>query len=110
MIYCFDLDGTLCELPDTCDAGEYNKSYPLDDRIHKVNNLYDQGNTIIIETARGSVTGKDWKSITKDQLNNWGVKYHTLRTGIKHAADHYVDDKAINASDFFTKRTETLKL
>ena len=110
MIYCFDLDGTLCKLPDSCDAGEYDKSYPITSRIEKVNNLYERGNTIIIETARGSVTGKDWLAVTKEQLKNWGVKHHTLRTGIKHAADHYVDDKAINASDFFAKRTETLKL
>jgi hypothetical protein len=29
------------------------------------------------------------------------VKYHVLRAGIKHAADYYIDDKAINASDYF---------
>tara|TARA_Y100001938_G_C8021672_1_gene395657 strand:+ start:178 stop:510 length:333 start_codon:yes stop_codon:yes gene_type:complete len=110
MIYCFDLDGTLCKLPDSYDAGEYDKSYPMVDRIDKVNTLYDKGNKIIIETARGSVSGKDWHQVTEDQLKNWGVKYHVLRTGTKHAADHYVDDKAINASDFFAKRGKTLKL
>jgi histidinol phosphatase-like enzyme len=80
MIYCFDLDGTLCKLPDSYDAGEYDKSYPMVSRIDKVNNLYDKGNKIIIETARGSVSGKDWYQVTEEQLKNWGVKYHRNQT------------------------------
>jgi len=101
MIYCFDLDGTLCKLDEGWHRQQYDKSYPILKRIEKVNSLYDKGNKIIIETARGSVSGKDWHEVTERQLRNWGVKYHILRTGTKHAADHYIDDKAINASEFF---------
>ena len=101
MIYCFDLDGTLCQLGEGWHRQQYDKSYPMTKRIEKVNSLYDKGNKIIIETARGSVSGKDWHEDTERQLRNWGVKYHILRTGTKHAADHYIDDKAINASEFF---------
>jgi FMN phosphatase YigB (HAD superfamily) len=101
MIYCFDLDGTLCDISSGWNKQCYDKSYPKTQRIQKVNSLYDKGNKIIIETARGSVSGKDWHQVTEDQLKNWGVKYHVLRTGTKHAADHYIDDKAINASEFF---------
>ena len=96
MTYCFDLDGTLC----TNTEGEYNKAEPFLDRISVVNNLYDLGNTILIDTARGSTTKIDWYELTKEQLSNWGVKYHELRVGIKLTADLYVDDKSINETFF----------
>ena len=101
MIYCFDLDDTLCEISAEWDRDQYDKADPKTKRIEKVNSLYDGGNKIIIETAQGSVSGKDWHELTEKQLNSWGVKYHVLRAGIKHAADYYIDDKAINASDYF---------
>ena len=101
MIYCFDLDDTLCEISSDEHRCQYDKAEPMIERIEKVNSLYDSGNRIIIETARGSVSGKDWHTLTENQLKSWKVKYHVLRAGVKHAADYYVDDKAINASDFF---------
>jgi len=97
MIYCFDLDKTLCS--DT--NGEYEKATPFTERIKKVNELYDNGHTIIIETARGSVTKKDWYPLTETQLEMWGVKYHTLRVGNKIYADVYIDDKGVNDKTFF---------
>jgi len=97
MIYCFDLDKTLC----TDTNGDYIKSIPLKDRVEKVNSLYDDGHTIIIETARGSVTEIDWYSLTEKQLGEWGLKYHKLRVGVKIYADFYIDDKAIADKDFF---------
>ena len=63
--YCFDLDGTLC----TNTEGDYENALPYTERISIVNDLYEKGNTIIIETARGSKTGIDWNQITKNQLN-----------------------------------------
>jgi len=97
MIYCFDLDGTLCKTTD----GDYPQSIPITNRINRVNKLYDEGHHIIVETARGSVTGKDWFELTEQQMKSWGVKYHELRTGIKKYADFYIDDKAISVNDFF---------
>ena len=97
MIYCFDLDGTLC----TQRNGDYENAEPFMDRVMKVNDLYRSGNTIIIETARGSETGKDWNETTKTQLDSWNLKYHTLRAGIKHSADLYVDDRSMHPDDFF---------
>ena len=96
-IFCFDLDGTLC----TSENGEFLNAKPLEDRIKKVNEMYDSGNIIIIETARGTVSKTDWSNLTRKQLSEWGVKYHGLRTGKKIYADHYIDDHAINANDFF---------
>ena len=100
MIYCFDLDGTLCSHQEDT---HYENANPFMDRIEYVNKLYDEGNEIIIETARGSRLTKDidWDRITKNQLDSWGVKYHQLRTGIKIAADLYVDDKAVHSELFF---------
>ena len=95
--YCFDLDGTLCHTI----QGDYEESVPLFDRIRKVNQLYQEGNRIIVDTARGSETGLDWFTVTKDQLDRWGVMYHVLRTGTKMAADYYIDDKAIVDHEFF---------
>ncbi len=99
MIYCFDLDGTLCTQRD----GDYSNAEPYMDRIQKVNSLYDSGHTIYIETARGTESGVDWNEATKNQLREWGVKYHKLRAGIKFAATYYIDDRAVHVDNFFDK-------
>ena len=97
--YCFDLDGTLCNTIN----GDYENSTPFFDRIIKVNDLYEKGNFIIIETARGSMTNNDFFTLTFNQLTSWGVKFHELRVGVKKYADFYIDDKAIKDTDFFEK-------
>ena len=83
MIYCFDLDGTLC----TNTNGDYYNAKPFIDRINKLNDLYNLNNKIIINTARGSSTGIDWYDFTKNQLQSWGIKYHQLFVGKKIEAD-----------------------
>lgn len=99
MTYCFDLDGTLC----TNTNGDYSSAIPFDDRITKVNELYKLDNKIIINTARGSSTGIDWYDFTKNQLQQWGVKYHQLFVGKKIEADLFIDDKGISDIEFFKK-------
>jgi len=43
-VYCFDLDGTLCEIKKGPKGlKEYGKALPMWDRIKKVNQLYDGG-------------------------------------------------------------------
>lgn len=96
MTYCFDLDGTICS-----HEQDYSKAVPFRERIIQINNLYEEGNRILIETARGSETGIDWFGLTKNQLEEWGLKYHELRVGKKIVADVYVDDKGINDKLFF---------
>jgi len=102
-VFCFDLDSTICywnpskEFP----YGRPEDCTPIRDRVMRVNQLYEQGHTIIIDTARGTRTGKDTQKLTEKQLEEWGVKYHILRTGIKFSADFYIDDLAINSNDFF---------
>lgn len=94
-ILAFDLDGTLCT-----QQKDYTKAEPLQERIEEVNRLYDFGHTIKIFTARGTTSGLDWSILTKEQLQNWGVKYHHLIFGKPHF-DFLIDDKAINPKDFF---------
>ncbi len=50
-------------------------------------------------TARGSTTNINWYDFTKNQLDNWGLKYHELITGKPHA-DYFIDDKAYNNEDW----------
>lgn len=102
LIYVFDLDHTLCDLKKKSDGSwDYLNAAPYVDRIHYVNKLFELGHVIVIETARGSVSGLSWYKATYDQLNSWGLKFSELRTGVKFAADVYIDDKAINSEDFF---------
>ncbi len=96
MIYCFDIDDTICKTK----GQNYSESLPIHNRIKIINKLYDEGNTIIFFTARGYVTKIDWRELTLNQLEEWNVKYHELILGKPHA-DVYVDDKAINDLDFF---------
>ena len=96
MIYCFDVDGTICSI--TSDS-DYANALPHDDVIAAVNALFDEGHTILFHTARGTLTGIDWREVTVGQLARWGVRYHTLLLG-KPAADVYIDDRAVNVADW----------
>jgi hypothetical protein len=102
MVYVFDLDNTLC-ITNKNENGQwdYYNSVPLVERVKKVNKLFEQGNKIIIETARGNSSKIDWFSHTEKQLILWGLKFHELRTGVKFGADYYIDDRAINSELFF---------
>lgn len=98
MLIYVDIDHTICDT----DSTDYSKSTPMVDRIEKINKLYDEGNTIVYWTARGSVTGIDHSELTKKQFKNWGVKYHELRFG-KPPYDIFIDDKNINSEVYFKK-------
>lgn len=96
MIIYIDIDETIANTPDDRD---YSLAQPILENINKANKLYDDGNTIIYWTARGSVTGLDWKEVTENQLISWGVKYHDLKLG-KPAYDMFICDKALNTKDW----------
>ncbi len=106
-VYVFDLDNTLCITKNNVDdKWDYVSSSPIRNRIDVVNKLYDEGNEIIIETARGSKSKKDWYEFTHNQLIEFGLKFHKLRSGVKFSADYFIDDKGINSDDFFSKFVE----
>lgn len=96
--FVFDIDGTLCTNTD----GEYSKATPFYERIAIVNKLYEEGNTIVLQTARGNTTGKDWYEFTYTQLLSWNLKFHSLITGSKPFGDIYIDDKGVSDDIFFS--------
>ena len=104
-VYVFDIYGTIC----TNSKGNYYDSEPLIGRIKIINELYENGNTIIFQTARGMGSSSNdfiaaadkWSEFTVSQLNCWGVKYHKIFFG-KPAGDIYVDDKGQNDIEFFS--------
>jgi glycerol-3-phosphate cytidylyltransferase len=97
MIYCFDLDNTICsEVRD----GNYELAEPFKDIVKEINSLYTKGNKIIIMTARGANSKIDSAQLTKKQLKEWGVKYNELICNKKPNADFFIDDKAINSAEW----------
>tara|TARA_Y100000034_G_C6857523_1_gene389914 strand:- start:525 stop:827 length:303 start_codon:yes stop_codon:yes gene_type:complete len=99
MIIYVDIDETICT---SSKDKDYSKASPIKKNINKINKLYDDGDTIIYWTARGTGTGIDWKKVTEKQFLEWDVKYHELRFG-KPIYDLFIDDKNINSEDFFKK-------
>ena len=101
MLIYVDIDETICESPEDRD---YTKAQPIKERIEKINKLFDEGNTIVYWTARGTMTGIDWYQVTQKQFEIWGVKYHDLKMG-KPAYDLFIDDKNIKSDTFFNDTT-----
>lgn len=102
MRYCFDIDGTICDTPlDSKGRPDYLNAMPNINIKNKINELYDRGNYIIFQTARGKSSGKDWTKLTQSQLKNWGFKYHELfKMFCKPTADLFIDDKGINVKEW----------
>ena len=95
MIFCFDIDGTICTTTD----GDYERAEPFPDVIAQINALVDHGHRVLLQTARGFTTGIDWRATTEEQMTRWGVRYESLTMG-KPTADVYIDDKAVNFFDW----------
>jgi len=93
--FVFDIDGVIATVVADMD---YASAGPMAGNIRIVNRLYDQGNHIILFTARGTMTGIDWSTTTADQMRRWGVKHHELRFG-KPAGDYYIDDRMVSLDD-----------
>ena len=96
MIIYIDVDETICESPED---RNYANAVPNLTNIEKANILYDEGNTIVYWTARGSVSGIDWTDVTREQLNRWGAKHHDVILGKPHF-DLYICDKVMNVRDW----------
>ena len=95
----FDIDGTICTNTD----GSYEQAVPFQERINYINRLYDNGYKIVMFTARGSTTNKEWHEFTKKQLTKWGLKFNELILK-KPYGELYIDDKGIKDSDFFNEK------
>lgn len=91
MIIYVDIDETICEYNS---QREYELAIPIPKNIEKINQLYDDGHHIKYWSARGSSTNINWLKITKEQLDNWGCKYHEVSTGEKPEYDLLICDKS----------------
>tara|TARA_R110000824_G_scaffold30310_1_gene99911 strand:+ start:2792 stop:3100 length:309 start_codon:yes stop_codon:yes gene_type:complete len=96
MIIYIDIDETICLSPEN---RNYSQAVPITKNIEKANKLYEDGHTIIFWTARGTGSGIDWREVTENQLEGWGVKYHELKLG-KPIYDLFIDDKNMNTADW----------
>ena len=108
----FDLDGTLVRT----EGSDYKNSTPIPEAVAKVQEYRRRGDHIIIMTARGSASKKDWREFTRKQLLEFGIPFDQLIVGLKPGGvDFFVDDKAINALDWLDdeeralSRVETLE-
>ncbi|MFW6242822.1 MAG: hypothetical protein ACOC2W_01550 [bacterium] len=100
MIIYIDIDDTICRNELLDNELNYSKAIPIKNAIKKANKLFDAGHTIVYWTARGTVSGIDWRDITIKQFKDWGVKYHELKFG-KPNYDLFIDDKVINSNTYF---------
>ena len=95
-----DIDETICFYPT---ERKYDLAVPCYEHISKINNLYAKGWKIVYWTARGAISGIDYMEYTRQQLDNWGCKYHELVTGTsknpKPAYDLIIDDKSIRIEE-----------
>tara|TARA_X000000368_G_C22974838_1_gene687174 strand:- start:519 stop:824 length:306 start_codon:yes stop_codon:yes gene_type:complete len=97
MIVFVDLDNTLCITEGT----DYKNSKPIIKRINHINKYFEEGHSITIYTARGSLSKINYYDLTKSQLDSWGVKYNSLIVGEKPVYDLLIDDKALSDKEFF---------
>ena len=101
MLIYVDIDDTICHYRTESDKLDYQNAVPYENRIQKINDLYDKGNQIAYWTARGTVTQKLWFDTTYQQLKKWGCKFHELKMG-KPVYDLFIDDKNINSERYFS--------
>ena len=98
MTFLFDIDNTICTTAGT----DYLNAKPIPEMVDIIRDLFGAGHTIYFMTGRGFMEGpRRWQAVsrmTRKQLDEWGVPFHGLYS--KPAADLFVDDKAVNVSDF----------
>ena len=103
--WCFDLDNTLIKT----EGSNYTDAVPIPEAVAKVQKYWARGDHIIIMTARGSGSKKDWREFTAKQLTEFGIPYHQLIVGLKPGGvDVFVDDKAINSLDWLADEDRAL--
>ena len=110
MRYCFDIDGTICHTPSDPDGHNvrYWDATPFPYMVERINQLYDEGNYIILMTARGRGSGKNWTELTRQQMDKWGIKYHEIEPMFHKPHAHiFIDDKGMDVLEW--KKTQPPK-
>ena len=93
MIFCFDLDNTLCTSVRRDHPEDILRVKPLSDNIKIVRELKKKGHKITIFTRRGEL--KRGRQLTKKWLKEYKVPYDKLITK-KPKYDLIIDDRAIS--------------
>ena len=93
MVYCFDIDGTICT--DVLESNPQD-AVPNHQAIDEINKLYNSGNKILIFTSRHHYG--EFKELTLRQLRSWKVNYHELIYRDKPKYDILIDSKSMNSS------------
>lgn len=107
MIFCFDIDNTIC----TTIKKNYKNAKPRTKVIKLINSLYNKGHTIKIITARYMGRNNDnikaayneGYNLTFKQLKKWKLKFHVLLMG-KPTFDLFIDDKALGYNKKLLKK------
>ena len=94
MTYYVDIDNTICLTL----GNNYEQAVPIQENIEKINKLYKAGHKIIYWTARGSTSGIDFSSLTRQHLFNWGCLFTDLKMG-KPSFDFIIDDRALKIEE-----------
>ena len=103
--WCFDLDNTLVRT----EGSDYENALPIEAAIKRVQEYKRRGDHIIIMTARGSGSKKDWREFTEKQLLEFGIPFDQLIVGLKPGGvDFFVDDKAVNVLDWMVDEKRAL--
>lgn len=100
MIFVFDIDGTI--LYSKFDGKNYYDIVTRPGMLIAINNLYDQGHTIILQTAR------HWDKFEQTKKQLQGFKYHNLIMG-NIPADYYINDRGFTPDGFINLYEANLK-
>jgi hydroxymethylpyrimidine pyrophosphatase-like HAD family hydrolase len=95
MKFVFDVDGTIL-YSEVDEDGNYKLIGHNKKIVKKINDLYNNGHIIILWT------GRHWNhlEITIMQMQQIGLKYHTIVHGKPYSDSYYIDDKAIKPEEF----------
>jgi len=100
--YCFDVDNYCCRT----EGSDYPNDTPIKEVIEAINMLYEKGHYIKMFTGRGVISKRNWEPLTRQQFQQWGLKYNELIMGKPHF-DFIGDDKMITIGELL--RNETLE-
>lgn len=89
-----DIDGTLFHYR-KFETYKSTTPVPVSDNIELLNNAFDNGNCIILTTARPEYL----RTHTMKELNESNVKYHRLIMGIERGTRFLINDKENPAVD-----------
>jgi len=95
MIIFIDIDNTICNTR----SDDYSESTPIVENVEKVKNLIEEGHEVSFWTARGALSGKDWKDLTLNQLDSWGLGGIPVSFS-KPFFDLFIDDRVMNVKDW----------